>query len=109
MLLCKILFSNTNLDVRRLFPLDSSNASPVIEFDLPDSAQISEQVFDTIAGLYVPKFQSSITATDDLLVVVLEAGDSPSVSRERALAMAVLWIPYSERGVCSCRDQAAVV
>jgi hypothetical protein len=61
---------------------------------LPNPAQIREQVLDTLAGLDVPHLQRPVRTRDDLLRIVLEAGDSSCMCAEGGFALSVLWIPY---------------
>ena len=84
------------LNVCHAVSLNSSNAATLVELDLPNTAQICEQVLNELARLHVPHLECSVRARDDLLAIMLEAGNGTCVSTESALALSVLRIPDSE-------------
>ncbi len=89
----------TYLDVGEGLALHSSHASSSVKFDLPHAAEVGEEVLNALARLYVPHFDRLLTAADNLVPIVLKAGDSSSMSRERVLAAASVGIPDPESGI----------
>ncbi len=52
----------TYLDICQVVPLHSCDTAAVVELDLPDAAQVRQQVLDTFSGLDVPHLQGAIGA-----------------------------------------------
>ncbi len=98
----------TDLDICQTIPLHSRDASSFVKLDLPDTAEVGEEVLDAVTGLNVPHLHRFLTAGDDLAGIVLEAGDGSRMSRQRALALAILWIPDPERAVRGGRHEPLV-
>jgi hypothetical protein len=94
------------LDMGHVIPLHRSDASPLVEFDLPDAAEVGQEILDAIPVLDVPHFQGAIGTGDDLLPIVLETGDGTGVSAERGFALAVFGVPDTEGRVCGGGDEA---
>ena len=92
------------LDIRKVVPLHSRHAPPLIEPHLPHAAEIREQVPHALAVAHVPHFERAVTARDHLLPIVLEAGDGACVRRERGLADTGIWVPDTERAVRGSAD-----
>ncbi len=88
--------SSAYLDICNVVTLDRSDASSLVEFDLPHAAQIGQEILDELASGDVPHFEGPVGTRNDLLCVVLEAGDGACVSSQDALAFPVFWIPDSK-------------
>jgi hypothetical protein len=95
----------TYFDICHVFPLNGRNATPFIELDLPDPAQICQEVLDKLPSLDIPHFECTIRAGNDLLTVMLEACDSSGVRTKLALAGAGFGIPDAKGRVSSGRDE----
>lgn len=96
------------LNIRQVVPLDSGNATALIETHLPHSGKVGEKVAHALAVAYIPHLEGTVGTGNDLLTVMLKAGDGTSVCRKGSLASARLWIPDAEGAVRSCRDKAVV-
>jgi hypothetical protein len=54
------IIAETYLNVGQITALDSGNAPPVVEPNLPYPAKIGEQVLDAFSSLYIPHLQISV-------------------------------------------------
>jgi hypothetical protein len=93
------------LDVGKVITLHGSDATALVEADLPHAGQISQKIADAFAIAHIPHLQSAVRARDDLLSVVLEAGDCTSVRTKRRLASTALRVPDAQSTVCGGGDQ----
>lgn len=82
-----------DLDIRQLVPLDSGHTSSLVKLDLPDAAEIAQQVLDTLASSDVPHLDRLLAAANNFAAIVLETGDSPSMCHKSITAPAILGIP----------------
>lgn len=48
------------LDVGKIVTLHSSNTSPLVKFDLPNAAKVSQEILRAFACLDVPQLQRSV-------------------------------------------------
>ncbi|KAI6754055.1 hypothetical protein HG530_013231 [Fusarium avenaceum] len=94
----------TYLDISDLVSLDSSHTSSFVKLDLPNTAEVTQQVLNTFAGLYIPHLDSLLAAADDLASVMLETGNGASVRHKRITTLAILWIPDTKGRVGRCRN-----
>jgi hypothetical protein len=69
-----------------LVPLNGSDAATLVEANLPNPTKVREKIAHAFAVLNVPHLQSPVRSRDDLLAIVLEAGDRASVRREGEFA-----------------------
>ena len=81
------------LDVCHAVSLDSSDTATLIELDLPHTAQVCQQVLDEFARLYIPHLECAVRARNNLLAIVLKAGNGPCMSTKSALALPILRVP----------------
>lgn len=100
---------DTNLDVSEIVALDGRNTTTIVEFDLPYTAEIGQEIADTGTCAYIPHLQGSIRPRDDLLTIVLEASDGTRVCTELVLAMTMFGIPDPKCGIGRGRDKVVIL
>ena len=82
-----------NFDVGQAVTLHCGNTPAIVEFDLPHTTEVCEEVADTFAGSHVPHLEGPIRPGDDFLFIVLEAGNGTGVGAQCILAVAVHGVP----------------
>ena len=87
------MIRGTYFDIGQIVTLDGSYTAPPVELDLPDAAQIRQEILDTLARLDIPHFDRLLATTNNLPPVVLEASNGPSMRHQGVLAPAVLGVP----------------
>lgn len=97
-----------NLDIRQLVPLDSSHTPSLVKLDLPDAAEIAQQILDTLASSDVPHLDRLLAAANNFAAIVLETGDSPSMRHKSITAPAILGIPDTEGRVSRRRHESFI-
>lgn len=114
---CKLAFRDSipcstkveNFDISQTITLHRGNTPPVIELDLPHATKVCEEVSNTLAVSHIPHLQRPVRPGDDLLSIVLEAGDGTGVCAQGVLAVAMHGVPDSEGGISSSRDKEIVL
>ena len=99
----------TYFDISQTITLHRGNTPPVIELDLPHATKVCEEVSNTLAVSHIPHLQRPVRPGDDLLSIVLEAGDGTGVCAQGVLAVAMHGVPDSEGGISSSRDKEIVL
>lgn len=94
------------LNVRKIITLHSGNTTALIKANLPHPRKVCQKVTNAFSIAYVPHLERTIRARDNLLTVVLKAGDCTGVRTKRRLASTALGVPDAESTICRCGDQA---
>lgn len=76
--------------------LNGRDAETLTEGDLPHSSEARHEIARERSITNVPHLERSVRATDDFVIVVLEARNRTRVRRKRVPAFTRRWIPNSQ-------------
>ena len=100
------MYTVAYLDISHEVPLNSCHAASLVELDLPNPAEVRQEVFDEFASSHVPHLERAVRPRYDLLSVMLKASYCSSMGTKRAFAVSVFGVPDAESAICSSRNKS---